>query len=44
MSRRKIDDLDTHPTGNLDIQKSAEEKFKKVQEAYETIKKERGMN
>ncbi len=27
-----------------DIQKSAEEKFKKVQEAYETIKKERGMN
>lgn len=27
-----------------DIQKSAEEKFKKVQEAYDTIKKERGMN
>jgi DnaJ like chaperone protein len=26
-----------------DVQKAAEEKFKKVQEAYETIKKERGM-
>ncbi len=27
-----------------DVQKAAEEKFKKVQEAYETIKKLRGMN
>ena len=26
-----------------DVQKAAEEKFKKVQEAYEQIKKERGM-
>ena len=27
-----------------DVQKAAEEKFRKVQEAYETIKKQRGMN
>ena len=27
-----------------DVQKAAEEKFRQVQEAYETIKKERGMN
>ncbi len=27
-----------------DVQKAAEEKFKKVQEAYETIKKQRGMS
>ena len=27
-----------------DIQKAAEEKFKKVQEAYENVKKSRGMN
>ena len=27
-----------------DVQKAAEEKFRKIQEAYETIKKERGMN
>jgi DnaJ like chaperone protein len=26
-----------------DVQKAAEEKFRKIQEAYETIKKERGM-
>ena len=26
-----------------DVQKAAEEKFKKVQQAYEQIKKERGM-
>jgi DnaJ like chaperone protein len=27
-----------------DVQKAAEEKFRKIQEAYETIKKQRGMN
>ena len=27
-----------------DVQKAAAEKFRKIQEAYETIKKERGMN
>lgn len=27
-----------------EVQKAAEEKFRKIQEAYETIKKERGMN
>lgn len=27
-----------------DVQKAAEEKFRKIQEAYETIKKERGIN
>ena len=27
-----------------DVQKAAEEKFRQVQEAYETIKKERGMS
>ena len=27
-----------------EVQKAAEEKFRKVQEAYETIKKQRGMN
>lgn len=27
-----------------DVQKAAQEKFQKIQEAYETIKKERGMN
>ena len=27
-----------------DVQKVAEEKFRQVQEAYETIKKERGMS
>ena len=27
-----------------DVQKAAEEKFRKIQEAYETIKRQRGMN
>ena len=27
-----------------EVQKAAEEKFRKIQEAYETIKKERGMS
>ena len=27
-----------------DVQKAAEEKFRKIQEAYETIKKQRGLN
>ena len=27
-----------------DVQKAAEEKFRKIQAAYETSKKERGMN
>ena len=27
-----------------EVQKAAEEKFRKIQEAYETIKKQRGMN
>jgi DnaJ like chaperone protein len=27
-----------------EVQKAAEEKFRKIQEAYETIKKERGLN
>ena len=39
--------LKYHPdkVANLgeDVQKAAEEKFKKVQQAYEQIKKERGM-
>ena len=31
-------------TLGAEVQKAAEEKFRKIQEAYETIKKERGMN
>ena len=27
-----------------DVRKAAEEKFRKIQEAYETIKKERGIS
>ena len=27
-----------------EVQKAAEEKFRKIQEAYETIKKDRGLN
>ena len=27
-----------------EVQKAAQEKFQKIQEAYETIKKQRGMN
>ena len=40
--------MKNHPdkVANLgpEVQKAAEEKFRKIQEAYETIKKERGMN
>ena len=40
--------MKNHPdkvaTLGADVQKAAEEKFRKIQEAYETIKKERGMN
>ncbi len=39
--------MKNHPdkvaTLGLEVQKAAEEKFRKIQEAYETIKKERGM-
>ena len=27
-----------------DVQKAAEEKFRQIQQAYETIKKQRGLN
>ena len=40
--------MKNHPdkvaTLGADVQKAAGEKFRKIQEAYETIKKERGMN
>ena len=40
--------MKNHPdkvaTLGADVQKAAAEKFRQIQEAYETIKKERGMN